>query len=65
LKTKEKQKENLKKKGIIQSLKMERLIFSPFFPIVKELHHLHKAMGRGSISPWHMQQWTSSSSATR
>jgi len=30
---------------------MERLKISPFFPIVKELHHLHKAMGKGSNGP--------------
>ncbi len=39
------------KKWIIKSLKMEKLKISPFFPIVKELHHLHKPMGKGSNGP--------------
>jgi hypothetical protein len=29
--------------------------FSPLFPIAEELHHLRKAMGGDSTSPWHKQ----------
>ncbi len=34
---------------------MERFFFFLLFLIVEKFHHLHKAMGGGSTSPWHNQ----------
>jgi len=44
------------KKKIIKNKQFETFkLFFPLFPIIEELHHLHKAMGKGSTSLWHMQ----------
>jgi hypothetical protein len=41
----------------LENKQVERLTYCLFFsiPIIEDLHHLHKAMGKDSNSPWHKQ----------
>jgi hypothetical protein len=46
-------KQKMKNKQTKTNEKMERFTFFPPFFII--INHLHKAMGEGHTSPWHIQ----------
>jgi hypothetical protein len=52
----------MKNKQIKTNEKMKRFTFFP--PLFLIVNHLHKAMGGGSTSPWHIQHDESTTTTT-